>query len=107
MEAKMHEFLHQQNLIRYRKLLTETTNEAQRHQLLKLLAEEEAYEQKPARQKKAASVGGLFHFKPSAQCRLLAQSGHFNSSNECRLSEAKRTSRGLIAMSALTQSRHH
>jgi hypothetical protein len=54
MEAKMHEFLHQQNLIRYRKLLTETTNEAQRHQLLKLLAAEEVYEQKPARQKKAA-----------------------------------------------------
>jgi hypothetical protein len=54
MQAKMHEFLHQQNLIRYRKLLTETTNEAQRHQLFKLLAEEEAYEQKPARQKKAA-----------------------------------------------------
>ena len=51
MEAKMHEFLHQQNLIRYRKLLTETTSEVQRHQLLKLLAEEEAYEQKPARQK--------------------------------------------------------
>src|SRR5271169_698849 len=24
----------------------------------------------------AASVGGLFHFKPSAQCRLLAHSGH-------------------------------
>jgi hypothetical protein len=54
MEAKMHEFLHQQNLIRYRKLLTETTSEDQRHQLLKLLAEEEAYEQKPARQKNAA-----------------------------------------------------
>jgi hypothetical protein len=62
MEAKMHAFLHQQNLIRYRKLLTETTNEAQRHQLLKLLAAEEVYEQKPARQKKAAWVGGLFHF---------------------------------------------
>jgi len=42
----MHEFLHQQNLIRYRKLLTETTDELQRHQLLKLLAEEEAYEHK-------------------------------------------------------------
>jgi hypothetical protein len=54
MGADMHEFVHQQNLIRYRKLLTEATNDAQRHQLLKLLAEEEKYERKLTRQKKAA-----------------------------------------------------
>jgi hypothetical protein len=44
----MHEFVHQQNLLRYRKLLAETTNEARHHQLIKLLAEEE-HEQKLAR----------------------------------------------------------
>ena len=42
----MREFVHQQNLMRYRKLLAETTNEARPHQLIKLLAEEEEYEQK-------------------------------------------------------------
>jgi len=54
LEADMHEFVHQQNVLRYRKLLTETTNEARHRQLLKLLAEEEEYAQKMARQKKAA-----------------------------------------------------
>jgi hypothetical protein len=42
MEAAMDAFLHRQNLERYRKLLAETTDEARRQQLLKLLAEEEA-----------------------------------------------------------------
>jgi len=46
MGADMHEFVHQQNLMRYRKLLAETTNEARHHQLIKLLAEEEEHEQK-------------------------------------------------------------
>ena len=32
-----------------------------------------------------ALVGGLFHFKPSMQCRLLALSGHFNRSRVCPL----------------------
>jgi len=54
MSADMHEFVHQQNLIRYRKLLAEATNDAQHHQLLKLLVEEEEYERKLTRQKKAA-----------------------------------------------------
>ena len=35
----------------------------------------------------AASVGGLFRFRPSVQCRLLALSGHFNRSLECPLSD--------------------
>ena len=42
----MHEFLHQQNVACYRKLLAEATNKSQRYQLLKLLAEEEASERK-------------------------------------------------------------
>jgi len=38
----MDQFIHRENLRHYRKLLAETTDEAQRLQLLKLLAEEEA-----------------------------------------------------------------
>jgi hypothetical protein len=38
----MDRFIHRQNLQHYRKLLSQTTDEAQRVQLLKLLAEEEA-----------------------------------------------------------------
>jgi hypothetical protein len=38
----MERFVHRQNIEHYRKLLAETTDEAQRRQLLKLLAEEEA-----------------------------------------------------------------
>ena len=58
----MHEFVHRQNLMRYHKLLSETTSEARYDQLLKLLAEEEEYEQKLASSKAmvvsvAASVG--------------------------------------------------
>ena len=35
-------FIHQQNIERYRRLLSQPADEAQRRQLLKLLAEEEA-----------------------------------------------------------------
>ena len=35
----------------------------------------------------AASVGGLFRFRPSVQCRLLALSGHSNRARECPLLE--------------------
>jgi len=38
----MEQFVHQQNLLFFRKKLAETPHEAQRQQLLKLLAEEEA-----------------------------------------------------------------
>lgn len=40
----MEEFVHQQNLEHYRKLLGITTDEAERRILLKLLADEEAQE---------------------------------------------------------------
>jgi hypothetical protein len=32
-----------------------------------------------------ASVGGLFHFKPSVQCRLLALNGRADRTDECLL----------------------
>jgi len=35
----------------------------------------------------AASVGGLFYFKHSVRCRLLAQSGHANRTGQCPLLE--------------------
>jgi hypothetical protein len=35
----------------------------------------------------AASVGGLFHFKPNGQCRLLALSGQSNRTRVCPLSD--------------------
>jgi hypothetical protein len=38
----MERFVHHANIERFRKLLNETTDEAQRRRLLKLLAEEEA-----------------------------------------------------------------
>ena len=41
----MDAFIHQQNIERYRRLLAETSDDVQRQQLLKLLAEEEAKEQ--------------------------------------------------------------
>jgi hypothetical protein len=37
----MEEFIHQQNLERFRKMLSETTHESQRQTILELLAEEE------------------------------------------------------------------
>jgi len=39
-------FVHRQNLVHYQKLLVETTDEAQRRMLLKLIGEEEAKEPK-------------------------------------------------------------
>jgi hypothetical protein len=48
-EAQMEGFVHRQNLEHYRKLLAETTDEAQRRMLLKLIAEEDAKE--PSRRK--------------------------------------------------------
>ena len=43
----MDEFIHRQNLEHYRKLLVETEDEAQRQQVMKLLAEEEANQPPP------------------------------------------------------------
>ena len=43
----MQNFIHRKNLEHYRKLLAETSDEADREQLLKLLAEEEAKEPPP------------------------------------------------------------
>jgi len=43
----MEQFVHQQNLWHYRKMLSEKTNEPQRQQILILLAEEEAKDQSP------------------------------------------------------------
>ena len=40
----MEEFIHQQNLTRYRKMLSEMTHEPQRQTILQLLADEEAEE---------------------------------------------------------------
>jgi len=40
----MQEFIHRKNLEKYRRLLAETNDEAQRRQLEKLLAEEAAWE---------------------------------------------------------------
>jgi hypothetical protein len=45
----MAEFVHQQNLVRFRKLLIEPIDQAKRQQILKLLAEEEAKDQHPPR----------------------------------------------------------
>jgi hypothetical protein len=38
----MDEFIHQQNLARYRKMLSEKTHETQRQTILQLLADEES-----------------------------------------------------------------
>lgn len=43
----MERFIRRKNIEHYRKLLAETTDEAQRQQLLKLLAEEECREPRP------------------------------------------------------------
>jgi hypothetical protein len=40
--------------------------------------------------KEAASIGGLFHFKPSAQCRLLALNGHSSRARVCPLLDQSR-----------------
>jgi hypothetical protein len=41
----MEQFIHRENLQRLRRLLTETADESQRQQILKLLAEEESKDQ--------------------------------------------------------------
>ena len=43
----MQSFIHRKNLENYRKLLAETSDAAERQQLLKLLAEEEAKDPPP------------------------------------------------------------
>jgi hypothetical protein len=43
----MEDFLHRENMIIFRRQLTEAKSDAQRQLLLKLLAEEEAREQRP------------------------------------------------------------
>ncbi len=45
----MERFIHRQNLERYRKLLTQVTDERQQ-QILKLIAEEEAKDEPPSKQ---------------------------------------------------------
>ena len=45
--AHMKEFIRQQNLAHYRRLLAETIDDAQRHLLRKLIADEVAKEPKP------------------------------------------------------------
>ena len=47
----MQEFVHQQNLNHYRKLLAETTDETKRRILSKLLADEQEKEPLPPRSK--------------------------------------------------------
>jgi len=42
--------------------------------------------------KRSSNGGGLFHFKPSVPCPLLAQSGHADLRQSRQLSGAKRTS---------------
>jgi hypothetical protein len=54
----MEEFIHQQNLLLLRKQLAETQPQAQRLQLLKLLAEEEAKNCAPLKEKHAVSRYG-------------------------------------------------
>jgi hypothetical protein len=44
----MYPFVHQQNLLRFRRLLADPADEAQREQLLRLIAEEEAKLHPPA-----------------------------------------------------------
>ena len=43
----MEEFIHQQNLGRYRKMLSEKTHEPQRQTILRLLADEETRDEVP------------------------------------------------------------
>jgi hypothetical protein len=49
-EAAMEEFVHEQNLAHYRRLLDGTAHESPRQQILILLAEEEAEDQQPPEQ---------------------------------------------------------
>ncbi len=46
----MERFVHRKNMERYRELLSQTTDETQRQQLMKLLAEEEAKDQTSCKQ---------------------------------------------------------
>lgn len=46
----MDRFIRRENIERYRRLLAQTTDEAQRRQLLKLIAEEEAKDNPPREQ---------------------------------------------------------
>ncbi len=48
--SMMERFVHRQNLERYRRLLTQVTDEAQREQILKLIAEEETKDKPPSKQ---------------------------------------------------------
>ena len=47
----MERFIHRVNLERYRRLLAQATDEAQRRQLERLIAEEEAKDHLPPREK--------------------------------------------------------
>jgi len=46
----MEHFVHRENLQRLRRILTETDDESQRRQILKLLAEEEAKDHLPVKE---------------------------------------------------------
>ena len=50
----MSEFVHQQNLTHFRKLLVEPIDQTKRQQVLKLLAEEKAKDQESFRQERIA-----------------------------------------------------
>jgi hypothetical protein len=50
----MERFIHRENLEHYRKLLTQSTDEGRREQILKLLAEEEAKDQRQPKKEGAA-----------------------------------------------------
>jgi hypothetical protein len=50
----MERFIHRENLEHYRKLLAQTATDERRQQILKLLAEEQAKDQKQAKQSEAA-----------------------------------------------------
>ena len=49
---------------------------------------------KQNRRKKAASIGGLFHFIPSVQCRLLAPNGPASRGDQRLFIGAKQTQCG-------------
>jgi hypothetical protein len=46
-EAEMEKFVHRENIKLYRKLLAETTDAQKRQMILKLLADEEAKDERP------------------------------------------------------------
>jgi hypothetical protein len=58
-EPHLQRFIHQQNLISFRKQLTETKNEARRQQLLSLLSEEELKDDPLTKEKQVAVIPAM------------------------------------------------